>query len=172
MLTPKPANSLIEGCDSGKARRRFRLRQIKNQSAAARMKGNRMRATRQRAEILEVLKNTKCHPTAEWIYNEVKKEIPDVSVSTVYRNLDILEKSGEIIKIRGVYGKDRYDGDTTEHAHLVCTNCHGVSDVPIPFELGEAVKEFCPSTVEGFALTYYGLCADCARKLINNKNNS
>lgn len=125
-------------------------------------KGTR-RMTRQRKLILEVLRQTKSHPTADWVYEQVRKECPDISLGTVYRNLNILKEAGEIMELS--YGStfSRYDGNPVNHYHFVCHECGRVSDVDLPLatELETRLRQ------QGYEVGYhriefYGRCSECA----------
>src|SRR6056297_941756 len=86
------------------------------------------RKSKQREKILEVLKNTNCHPTADWVYDQVKKEFPNLSLGTVYRNLKILRQQGKIKKIEHGSTYDRFDVVTNEHYHFICEKCGQIID--------------------------------------------
>jgi Fur family ferric uptake transcriptional regulator/Fur family peroxide stress response transcriptional regulator len=94
------------------------------------LKGNdvKRRNTQQRKIILDILRSTNIHPTADWIYEQARKEIPNISLGTVYRNLKILKESGQIIEIND--GKQsRFDGRIDEHYHFKCISCERIFDV-------------------------------------------
>jgi len=118
------------------------------------------RYSRQREEIYSVLKSTKSHPTAEWIYEQVRKVDPTISLGTVYRNLGQLCEQGKAITVAAADNKTHYDGCVDDHAHYVCEVCGRVFDlddaVELPSEL--ARKEF---TVTRSACVYYGVCKEC-----------
>ncbi len=86
------------------------------------------RITAQRMKILEFVNSVRTHPTAEEVYNHVKKEIPSITLATVYRNLHILVEQGEIIKV-GINNEYHFDGFTDEHQHLFCNQCKKIEDV-------------------------------------------
>lgn len=88
-----------------------------------------MKYSRQREQILEYVKSVKTHPTAETVYNEVRKENANISLGTVYRNLDKLSKDGKLLRIKMANGKDRFDGCTLKHYHAICTKCNNVYDI-------------------------------------------
>lgn len=118
--------------------------------------------SKQRDAVLEVLKSTKSHPTAEWVHEEAKKIIPNISLATVYRNLNQLIESGEVIKVQGVFEKDRFDADSSRHAHLVCRRCGGVIDFVIDKDIDKLLMERDNECeLVDFSLTYYGLCPYC-----------
>lgn len=119
-----------------------------------------VRYSKQREEILSVLKNTKSHPTAEWIYEEVRKLDSTVSLGTVYRNLAFLCQTGQAIALETADKKTHYDGTTYDHAHFVCERCGAVTDV--------SEEIIVPSSLRGAGYktnraryVYYGLCPDC-----------
>lgn len=88
-----------------------------------------MKYSRQRNLILDIVRTNPVHPTAEWVYEQARKEIPAIGLATVYRNLNMLASLGEIEKIPGVDGVDRFDGDCSEHYHLKCSRCGRLYDL-------------------------------------------
>ncbi|NCA66547.1 MAG: transcriptional repressor [Clostridia bacterium] len=118
--------------------------------------------SRQRAAILKVLRGTTTHPSAAELYNEVKKEIPNISLGTIYRNLDELEKAGQIIKIAGKFQMDRYDGDISVHAHFICAECGKVEDYVIDPKLAIDIMRG-RNKATGFILNYFGICDNCRK---------
>ena len=125
-----------------------------------------MRYSRQRQAIYETLKGTKSHPDAEWVYEQVRREIPDISLGTVYRNLNQLCEHGLIKRVGTVNGQERYDGDVSPHAHFVCHCCGSVLDLP-PSPPTQGYVEEC-SKQFGFEATSYevhvfGLCQACKK---------
>lgn len=115
--------------------------------------------SRQREAIVRTLANTVSHPTAEEIYAEVKKNCPKISLATVYRNLRMLAKEGEVLVLHTSDDKEHYDGTVTPHAHLCCPRCGKVSDLPLDAELIKALSETQPKAK--FELNFYSLCKDC-----------
>ena len=93
------------------------------------MKNTKKRMTKQRKQILEVLKNTNTHPTADEIYEEVKKEIPNISLGTVYRNLNVLSEMDEIMILDYGSSYSRFDGNPKNHYHFKCEQCGKVFDL-------------------------------------------
>ena len=102
-----------------------------------------IRNSRQRTRILEVLKETGSHPTADWVYGRLKGEFPNLSLGTVYRNLNILVEQGLIKKIDFGSTFDRYDAKTDPHYHFICENCNAIIDLNIPVDekLNDKIKE-------------------------------
>ena len=88
-----------------------------------------MKHIRQRECIKEFLADRFDHPTAETIYLNVKKEFPNISLGTVYRNLSLLTNQGIIRKLSTGIGSDRFDGNTSPHYHVLCTECGSVLDL-------------------------------------------
>ena len=90
-----------------------------------------MRRSLQRDTIKNVVCSTKCHPTADWVYNEVRKLIPNISLGTVYRNLSRLSDNSSIKTIQDG-GLTRYDGNINPHYHLKCDECSNITDIQLP----------------------------------------
>ncbi|MDI3280460.1 MAG: transcriptional repressor [Bacillota bacterium] len=127
------------------------------------MKGKNLRMTRQRQRILEVLRSTTSHPTADWVYEQVRREIPDISLGTVYRNLKVLKESGEIMELN--YGStfSRYDGNPVNHYHFQCEECGRIYDLDLPVqeELNRAASQSSGFHVTHHRLEFYGTCRAC-----------
>lgn len=87
------------------------------------------RNTEQRKVILEELSKVCTHPTAQEIYQLVKKKLPEINLSTIYRNLQYLEDKQLIIRLQTKEKEARYDGNVTQHCHLCCKNCGKVIDI-------------------------------------------
>jgi len=125
--------------------------------------------SRKRDAILACLRGTTCHPPAEWVYHQLKPEIPDLSLGTVYRNLALFKEEGLIESVGTVAGLERFDGRTDPHCHFVCLGCGAVLDVETA-ELSDALIATAGretgGRVTGYRLNYYGYCKDCKK----NKN--
>lgn len=87
------------------------------------------RYSRQREEILRVVRETESHPTADWVYEQVRKVLPHISLGTVYRNLNLLADEGLIQRVILDDGIVRFDGNTNEHHHFICTKTGKIYDV-------------------------------------------
>ena len=125
------------------------------------------RRTRQRDLILKTLRNTDCHPTADWIYDQVKKEMPNISLGTVYRNLGTLKQSGEIMELSYGSKYSRFDGNPKNHYHFVCNNCDKVMDlhhIPADKEIEDLVARKEGVEVFFHRTEFYGLCSECSGK--------
>jgi len=122
-----------------------------------------LRRSRQRDVILRELKNVTSHPTASEIYEMVRVEIPNISLGTVYRNLEQLVDHGSIQKLE-ISGKQaRFDGNPEMHTHLRCAGCNKVIDVDDPpIELIQDIPdEICNHEILGLSIEYVGLCSAC-----------
>jgi len=121
------------------------------------------RNTYQRQIILNILKMTDSHPTAEWIYERAKSHIPNLSLGTVYRNLKVLKEEGKILEI--VDGKlTRFDGRTDNHYHFKCVKCGNIYDVEYnDIEIKENLKKkgFKPLS---YQLVITGVCKNCKKE--------
>lgn len=126
--------------------------------------------THQRKVILEEVQKNHQHPSADEIYERVRKRLPKISMGTVYRNLDILASCGLIRKIEPDYPQMRFDGKTHEHYHIVCMECGKVKDVPIqPTDnnlktLENALGKLTKYGIFGHKLEFVGLCESCLDK--------
>lgn len=125
------------------------------------------RMTRQRQVILDEVTKDPGHPTADEIYERVRKKLPRVSMGTVYRNLDILASSGLISRIEPGLPQMRFDGKTREHYHITCIRCGNVQDAPLE-PLGDtlntlenALGRLTKFGIFGHRLEFMGLCREC-----------
>lgn len=123
-----------------------------------------MNRSKQKEAILDVLRNTKSHPTAEWIYTKAREDIPNLSLGTVYRNLSLFVNEGMVNKISVGDGNDHFDFNTKPHSHFVCDNCGSIIDIDLAFEENK-IKEYITSdfngVIRGQRIIFYGLCDDC-----------
>ena len=127
------------------------------------MKTDTYRNTKQRTRILEVLCQTKSHPTANWIYDQLKPEFPSLSLGTIYRNLGILEEQGLLKKLHSGSTFDRYDAITKPHTHFCCSECgniYDMRDVEIP-EIVRTANKQTPHKIQEINLSYLGICESC-----------
>lgn len=122
--------------------------------------------TKQRKVLLEVLNNLKHHPTAEEIYDEIKKHYPKVSLASVYRNLDLLSENGRIKKLETGQPQKRYDSIIDQHYHIMCVICGKLEDIHMkPFEDVEKIVEHQTNyKVLSHNFRVNGICADCIAK--------
>jgi Fur family peroxide stress response transcriptional regulator len=124
--------------------------------------------SRKREAILNTVRSTTCHPTAEWVYRTLKPEYPDLSLGTVYRNLAQFKEEGTVISVGIVNGQERFDGNTVPHTHFVCSRCGAVLDVPGSFldevQIAETARAF-HLQVDSSEVVLHGICAECLRKI-------
>ena len=104
-----------------------------------------LKYSRQRESIKEFLMTRKDHPTADVVYENVKKIYPNISLGTVYRNLSLLSDLGEIQKLSSFGGADHFDGCVIPHCHFMCTECKRVLDLET-----EDVNDLAPKAVRHF----------------------
>ena len=119
---------------------------------------------RKRNAILSYLRGTNAHPSAETIYADLKQQIPDLSMATVYRNLTKFRKEGMVQCVATVKGVERFDGYTEPHVHFICNDCEAVIDLEdmlIPEALSETAAKCCGGQVTGCQLSFTGTCREC-----------
>ena len=125
--------------------------------------------SRQREAIRVFLKDRKDHPSAETVYQELKVVHPNLSLGTVYRNLNFLAELGEIQKVPGTIGPDRFDGNAATHVHFFCTTCDRIIDLEIKeldTMVAEARKYFAGKITHSIT-NYYGICPACLTEETN-----
>ena len=122
-----------------------------------------LRMTRQRRFILEELDAPGRHPTADAVYQQVRLRIPNISLGTVYRNLEVLSQAGMIRKLHIGSGQKRYDRTLHKHYHVRCVQCGRISDLPAgPFgDLDATAGENTSFDIMGHELEFEGLCGQC-----------
>ena len=119
---------------------------------------------RKRDAILDCVCSTTEHPSAEWVYEHVKELVPDISLATVYRNLNLFKEQGKIVSLGTVNGVERFDGNVAPHVHFICTGCDAVKDlqeIKVPNQLGADLEKQTGCHVNNCQLTFTGLCSDC-----------
>ena len=128
-----------------------------------------MKYSRQRAAILSFLQSRRDHPTAETVYTSMKEAFPNISLGTVYRNLNQLAEAGMIAKHSfGVLIIDHFDYNTSPHYHFVCKCCNAVIDLPMEHSgfasIDEAASEGFDGLIEEHRLYFCGICKNCLDK--------
>jgi len=122
------------------------------------------RNSKQRQLVLETVRSVCCHPTAEEVFQMVREQNPNISLGTVYRNLNLLAEMGEILKLDLGGECDHFDGTSREHGHLVCGCCGAIEDLSC--ELSESVRALVSKELkremEAVNLTVTGLCKQCS----------
>lgn len=121
--------------------------------------------SKQREAILNFLAKRKDHPTADVIYQEVRKEFPNISLGTVYRNLALFHEEKRIFSLHPGDGKEHFDGNNQDHYHFFCNHCQKVLDLNLPYqeEINEKAQHDFSGVIETHRTCFYGLCPDCAK---------
>ncbi len=122
-----------------------------------------MRNSKQRETILKIVLASCDHPTAEMIYEKARLEINNISLGTVYRNLNLLSEQGLIRRIKLLDGNDRFDKTTISHSHFICDNCNRVIDI-----MDENIQDFMSelakktdSQINKYEISLRGICSQC-----------
>jgi len=125
-----------------------------------------MRKSLQREAILKAVKRSKSHPTADQIYEEVKKEIPGISLGTVYRNLRQLSEAGYITRLEVAGSPDRFDGTSDNHYHFRCEKCGRIFDIgeTVDHSLEERIARKTGFEITGHYLEFTGICSACQKR--------
>jgi Fur family peroxide stress response transcriptional regulator len=123
----------------------------------------RTKRSKQREKIYQALKRTRSHPTAEWVYEKVREQIPHVSLGTVYRNLHLLKQQGKILELDFGEGFSRYDAFVAPHYHFVCEACGTVYDLEVPpqNDLHDRLRHTVKGIIHSHRLDFFGTCATC-----------
>ena len=122
------------------------------------------RYSKKREAILQALMNTQEHPSAEWVYLQMRERYPDISLGTVYRNLAQFREDGTVITVGNVDGHERYDGNVAPHSHFVCRDCGAVLDLPaqqVTAPVGNGI-----GIVDACSVTFFGRCQQCKEEIV------
>ena len=126
-----------------------------------------MKFSKQREIILNEIMNSNLHPTADTIYTNLKKDNPELSLGTVYRNLSQLTKHGYISKLSIPNQSDRFDKNIRPHAHLICEDCKNIYDLE-----SNSIESFILAlskeknlTINRYDIVLKGICKNCKNKL-------
>jgi Fur family peroxide stress response transcriptional regulator len=118
----------------------------------------------QRAEVIRALvKRSEHHPTAEDVFQEVRRGGGRIGLATVYNTLELLRRVGAVSELGFSSGPAHFDLNLTPHANLVCTECGRISDLPVAQLVGMARELGMRSRFEVHRqrLDLYGVCAAC-----------
>ena len=124
------------------------------------------RSTIQKSFILDYLKSVKTHPTAETIYEQVRKKLPNISQGTVYRVLNNFKNKGQVLAI-DTKDNVHFDGDISDHAHFICEKCGKVYDVMSKCSecgiLKNKTTRKVPQVgiIKHYKINFYGICNNC-----------
>ena len=122
-----------------------------------------MNYSKQRDAIIKYLRNVKNHPTAETIYNDLRVNNPELSLGTVYRNLDKLSKSGEILRLKQLGEKYRFDGHIKHHYHGQCIKCGKIIDIHLDYfnDIDSKIEDITEYDVVSHEIKFNLICPDC-----------
>ncbi len=126
-----------------------------------------IKRSKQREAIVTFLMTRKDHPNADTIYMNIKKEFPNISLGTVYRNLSLLSDRGEILKLTYEGGADRYDGNVDPHYHFICQECGEIIDMDME-SIDQKVRDIAGENFSGqinqSVIYFKGICKNCLKK--------
>ncbi|MBC8208813.1 MAG: transcriptional repressor [Desulfobulbaceae bacterium] len=125
-----------------------------------------MRLTTQRQVILEELAKVTSHPTANEVYDMVRRRLPRIGLGTVYRNLDLMAESGMILKIEVGGTQKRFDATTSPHYHIRCLECGRVNDIDMDFQtdINTAAANESHYQIYSHHIEFTGVCPTCTKK--------
>jgi Fur family peroxide stress response transcriptional regulator len=126
------------------------------------------RYSRKREAILDAIRSTDTHPSADWVYQTLRPRYPDLSLGTVYRNLTKFKEEGLIVSVGTVNGQERFDATVSPHTHLICRDCGKVMDLPQvradqALQL-DTVAQLHGVEIDRCELILYGKCSQCAQQ--------
>lgn len=126
-----------------------------------------LKYSRQRESIKACLMERRDHPTADALYTSIREQFPNISLGTVYRNLNLLVELGEVQKLSCGDGIDHFDYDTSPHYHYVCKSCGKITDLPMPAaeKLEQEARKLVNGSVDEHTIYFYGTCGDCSHTL-------
>lgn len=132
------------------------------------------RNTIQRSLVLEAVNRLMCHATADEIYLAVAEKHPNISRTTVYRNLNVLSEMGKIRKIKVLGGADRFDHIYHNHCHVRCERCDRLFDVDMEYISGleKNINNTNGFTFTGYDILFRGLCPDCQKADVSDKSST
>ena len=123
--------------------------------------------SRKREAILQKIRGSHIHPTAEWVYQELKNEYPDLSLGTVYRNLTRFKEDGTIRSLGVINGQEHFDGELNAHDHFLCMECGQILDLARPAFVEESIEHLEKTgnlVVRSYDLLLRGTCPACCKK--------
>jgi len=122
-----------------------------------------LRMTHQREVILDEMGKCKGHPTADALYERIKKKLPRISLATVYRNLEILSEAGIIRKLEISGRQKRFDRQLEQHHHIYCVQCHRVDNLKVETVSPDSAVEI-GYRISGCRIEFFGICPECQKK--------
>ena len=124
-----------------------------------------IKRSKQKEVIVRILKSTSSHPTADWVYEQARKEMPNISLATVYRNLKLMKDSGELLELDLGQGQSHYDGNTTNHYHFRCDRCGKLFDLELTVDtaIDDKIARETGHNITHHVLEFRGICKYCAK---------
>jgi Fur family peroxide stress response transcriptional regulator len=134
-----------------------------DEALAAQLEKSGFRPTPQRVHVYRTLRAKRDHPTAEEVFIRAKKDMPDISMATVYNCLDALVQSKLVRLVNHDKGATRYCSNMQEHHHFYCVECGGAFDIDAPSSVqGPILKLPAGFKADRYEIAFRGLCPDCA----------
>lgn len=118
-----------------------------------------MRKSKQNDLILEIINNSYNHPNAYVIYEKCREQIPNISLGTVYRNLNNLVNATKIKRIKMPDNIDRYDKINNFHPHFMCLKCMGIYDLELQDDFFQ--ENLNGNKVLDYEISFKGICKNC-----------
>ncbi len=124
------------------------------------------RNTFQQALTLDAVKHLACHPTADMVYDYIKEAYPQISRTTVYRNLNKLADNGILTRVKVSGSADRFDHFLEKHYHFICNDCGCLSDLEVPYhnDINKLVEGLGGRQINAHQIMFDGLCKNCLEK--------
>ena len=122
------------------------------------------RQSKKRDAILDLIRSSETHPNARWVYEQLRGRFPDLSLGTVYRNIKVLTKEGELASVGVINGEERFDGIPAPHSHAICVRCGRIQDLDETISsrlYDHSPKEIHEFTIDLRRTVFYGLCSGC-----------
>ncbi len=115
-----------------------------------------------RDAVLGIIRSTKTHPPAGWVYERLKPDFPGLSLGTVYRNIRVLLEDGGLVSVGVVNGEERFDGMVEPHPHFICEKCGTVIDIDARAVTGrKKLVEISGCAIDKRKTVFYGVCKAC-----------
>lgn len=128
--------------------------------------------TRQRKLLKKILESSDKHLTAEELYAVAKKQMPEIAMATVYRNLKLMVDAGEIRRVKMYQGADFYDKSIKPHDHAICKICGEICDLSSSDRIKSVMEEEFQLKISSYDLNIYYICPKCQLKQENSTKTS
>ena len=124
-----------------------------------------LKRTKQKEVILRIIKSISSHPSADWVYEQARKEIPNISIGTIYRNLKLMKEQGELLELDLGPGQAHYDGNANNHYHFRCEKCGKLFDLeePVDTAIDKKVTQETGHEVKHHVMEFRGICKCCKK---------